>query len=277
LAVLGRINKLKVLEIDPDGAYLDVGDAGQLMLPKQQVPADCKVGDSVDVFIYMGSRENLIVTTAKVSAQVNEVAYLKVVEVNNVGAFLQWGIPKDLLVPYKQQQIKMEVDQYYLVYIYLDEDSNRLAASSKLNKYISHQSDLYKKGQPVDLVISDKTDIGYSTVINNAHWGVLFYSDVVKTVSVGQRLKGYIKNIRDDGKIDLSLEPLGYAKVDPLSEKILEQLKTNDGFIPLSDKSAPELIYKRFEVSKKAFKMSIGSLYKKRLITISREGITLVD
>ena len=276
MAVLGRINKLTVSGIDPDGAYLDAGDAGDLLLPERLVPTDCKVGDSIEVFVYLDSRENLVATTENVAAQVDEVAYLKVVAVNNVGAFLQWGLPKDLLVPFNQQQIKMQVDKSYLVYIYLDEESNRLAASSKLNKFIYHEADAYKRGQAVELMISDKTDIGYSAVINNKHWGVLFYSDVVKPVLPGQRLKGYIKKIREDGKIDLCLEPIGYAKVDPLSARILEQLEANDGFIPLSDKSSPDLIYERFGVSKKSYKMSIGSLYKKRLITIAREGISLL-
>jgi len=203
-------------------------------------------------------------------------SFLKVVQVNNVGAFLDWGLPKDLLVPFNQQQVSMLVDNDYLVFVYLDEDTNRVVASSKLNKHIQHGATIYKTRQAVELIISDITDIGYSAIINNQHWGVLYFSDVVKPLKVGQKLNGFIRKIRDDGKINLCLEAIGYDKVDSLSTKILKQLEISGGFIPLSDKSAPELINQRFGVSKKSFKMTIGTLYKKRLITIAREGITLI-
>jgi len=280
LVELGRINKLTVLTINPDGVALGQAEADRaedIYLPPNEIPNDCKVGDEIEAFIYLDSKNNRVATTKKVDAQVGEVAFLKVVEVNNVGAFLDWGLPKDLLVPFNQQRTKLLLGKSYLVYVYLDERTNRLAASTKLNKFISNSAHTYKKNQAVELAIWEKTDLGYSTVINNKHWGLLYYGDVRKQLTTGQRLNGYIKNVRNDGKINLSLQPVGHANIDPLAAKIQQQLEENNGFIPLSDKSPPELIFKHFGVSKKAFKMSVGSLFKKRLITISPEGISLVS
>ena len=275
MANIGKYNQLTVIRIDPYGAALEADELGEITLPNRFMPENCQVADRVDVFIFLDSQERLSATTQKVNAQVGEVAFLKVVQVNQVGAFLDLGIAKDLLVPFNQQQISMEVDKSYLVYVYLDEDSNRIVASSKLNRFIIHAATIYKMGQSVELMISDITDIGYSAVINHRHWGVLFFSDVVKPLKIGQKMKGFIKNIREDGKINLCLQAIGYAKVDSLSVKILKQLEKNAGFIPLSDKSPAEAIYEQFAVSKKSFKMTIGALYKKRLITISKQGITL--
>jgi predicted RNA-binding protein (virulence factor B family) len=276
LANIGCINTLKITELDHYGASLDAGELGEIILLNRNLPANSKVGDLLDVFIYHDSKDRLAATTQKPKVQIGEAAFLNVLQVNNVGAFLDWGLPKDLLVPYNQQQISMVADSSYVVFVYLDDDTGKVVASSKLNKHIHQGAKIYKQGQAVDLLITDITDIGYSAIINNQHWGVLYFNDVVRRIKVGQRFNGFIKQIRDDEKINLSLEAIGYEKVDSLSVKILRELEHNDGFIPLSDKSAPELIYQRFSVSKKSFKMTIGTLYKKRLITISREGITLV-
>ena len=277
MANIGRINTLSISKLDHYGASLDAGELGEIIVLNRNLPANAKVGDAIDVFVYHDSKDRLAATTHKPKVLIGEAAFLNVLQVNNVGAFLDWGLPKDLLVPYNQQQIAMTVDNSYVVFVYLDDDTGRIVASSKLNKHIHQGENIYKRGQAVDLLISDVTDIGYSAIINNQHWGVLYFNDVVRTIKVGQRFNGFIKQIRDDGKINLSLEAIGYEKVDSLSVKILKQLEHNDGFIPLSDKSAPDLIYQRFSVSKKSFKMTIGTLYKKRLITISPEGITLVD
>ncbi|MFT5452597.1 MAG: putative RNA-binding protein (virulence factor B family) [Enterobacterales bacterium] len=276
MANIGCINTLKITELDHYGASLDAGELGEIILLNRNLPANSKVGDLLDVFIYHDSKDRLAATTQKPKVQIGEAAFLNVLQVNNVGAFLDWGLPKDLLVPYNQQQISMVADSSYVVFVYLDDDTGKVVASSKLNKHIHQGAKIYKQGQAVDLLITDITDIGYSAIINNQHWGVLYFNDVVRRIKVGQRFNGFIKQIRDDEKINLSLEAIGYEKVDSLSVKILRELEHNDGFIPLSDKSAPELIYQRFSVSKKSFKMTIGTLYKKRLITISREGITLV-
>jgi len=277
LTYIGRTNKLEIIDITPHGASLDAENLGEVLLPNRYLSENHKVGDFVNVFIYFDNKQRLTATTQRVKAEVGNVAFLKVKQVNQVGAFLDWGLPKDLLVPFNQQQISMAVDKSYLVYVYFDEDSNRIVASSRLNRFIEHDSSKYTEGQAVELTISDITDLGYSAVINNQHWGLLFFADVVNPLKIGQRLKGYIKQIRDDGKINLSLEARGYEKVISLSTKILKQLESNDGYLPLSDKSPAELIYQRFNVSKKSFKMTIGSLYKKRLITITKDGITLVN
>ncbi|NNJ73379.1 MAG: GntR family transcriptional regulator, partial [Enterobacterales bacterium] len=185
MAEIGRFNTLKVSTINSSGAYLDGGKDGDILLPANEVPEHCKEADDLKVFIYLDAKQNLVATTKQVAAQVGEVAYLKVVEVNNVGAFLQWGPEKDLLVPFNQQRTKLMLGKSYLVFIYIDERTNRIAASSKLNKFISTNAAYYKRGQQVDLVVWEKTDLGYSTVINNKHWGLVYYADSVKPLSTG--------------------------------------------------------------------------------------------
>lgn len=277
MAEIGRVNHLFVESVAPQGVYLQGGWLGKILLPKRYVPDDCEAGDYLDAFIYLDSEDRYIATTQKPKAQVGEVAFLKVVEVNQVGAFLDWGLPKDLLVPFNQQHKTLEVGKSYLVYLYSDDETHRIAATTKLNKFISRMSDAYQQGQAVELIISDKTDIGYSAIINHHTWGVLFFSDVVTPLKHGQKLKGYIKRIREDGKIDLSLNKPGFAITEDLSIKILKALNQQQGFLPLSDKSPPEEIYQAFNVSKKAYKMTIGTLYKKKLITIEKDGIRLTD
>jgi len=272
---LGRLNRLKVSKIAPQGVYLKAGWMGDVLLPKRYVPDGCQVGDDLAAFIYLDSEDRYIATTQRPKAQVGEVAKLRVEEVNKVGAFLDWGLPKQLLVPFNQQQKTMEVGRSYLVYVYLEEESNRIAASSKLNKFISKIPTGLKQGQAVDLTITEKTELGYACAINHSYWGLLFHSDVVKPLNPGQQIKGYIKRIRQDGKVDLSLQAPGYAKVDDLSKRVLRELSAKGGFLPLSDKSPPEAIYEAFGVSKKSYKMTIGALYKQRQIRIDKDGIRL--
>ncbi len=274
---IGHTNKLEITKVTPHGALLDAKKLGKILLPNRYLPENYKVGDFINAFIYFDSKQRITATTQRVKAEVVNVAFLKVKQANQAGAFLDWGLSKDLFVPTNQQQISMTVNKSYLVYVYFDKESNRIVASSKLNRFIEHNASNYTEGQVVELSISDITDLGYSAVINNQHWGLLFFADVINALKIGQRLKGYIKQIRDDGKMNLSLEARGYEKVISLSTKILKQLENNDGYIPISDKSPAELIYQRFNVSKKSFKMTIGSLYKKRLITITKDGITLVN
>jgi predicted RNA-binding protein (virulence factor B family) len=276
LAKIGRFNLLEVIKFEPQGAYLQGGWLGEILLPKRYVPEDCEIGDPINVFVYLDSKDRFIATTQKPKAQVNEVAFLKVKDINNIGAFLDWGLPKDLLVPFNQQQSAMEADQSYLVYLYTDEETHRIAASSKLNKFIERLPTDYKQGQKVELVISDTTDLGYSAVINNKYWGLLFYSDVVRPLKVGQKVNGFIKQVRKDGKVDLSLHAPGFSKIENLADKIMDQLAKNDGYLALSDKSKPEEIAEAFSISKKAFKTAIGTLYKQRKIRIEKEGIYLL-
>ncbi|ARU55053.1 RNA binding S1 [Oleiphilus messinensis] len=277
MANIGRFNKLRVLKSAPQGVYLQGGWLGEILLPKREVPETCNPGDEIDVFVYLDSEDRYIATTKKPKAQVGEVASLKVVSVSHFGAFLDWGLPKDLLVPANEQQKTMQADHYYSVFLYTDEASNRIAGSSKLNKFISHDSKGFANAQKVDLLITDKTDIGYSAVINHRSWGLLFFSDVASPLKIGTRCTGFIKRIREDGKIDLSLQAPGYAKVDDLSRKVLNALIKADGFLPLSDKSSPDSIRDAFAVSKNAYKMTIGALYKQQLITIDKDGIRITD
>ncbi len=277
MAKIGRYNLLEVIKFEPQGAYLQGGWLGEILLPKRYVPEDCEVGDPLNVFVYLDSKDRFIATSQKPRAQVGEVAFLEVKDVNHIGAFLDWGLAKDLLVPFNQQQTSMEVGQSYLVYVYSDDETHRIAASSKLNKYITRLTKDYKQGQKVSLVISDTTDLGYSAVIDNQYWGLLFFSDVVRPLKVGQKLNGFIKQLRSDGKVDLSLHAPGFSKIENLAEKIMARLDKSEGFLPLSDKSDPESIYEAFSISKKAFKTAIGTLYKQRKIRIEKDGIYLTS
>lgn len=277
MAFLGRYNRLTVTKLEDHGVYLNASWMGDVLLPKRYVPEGCKLGDKLGAFIYLDSEDRFIATTQRPKAQVGEVAHLEVKEVNKVGAFLDWGLPKELLVPFSHQQKTMEVGRSYLVYLFVDEETNRIAASSKLNKFISKTPENIEKGQSVELTVTETTDLGYVCAINHQCWGLLFHSDVVKPLKIGQRLKGYVKRIRPDGKVDLSLQAPGFAKVDDLSKRVMRELEANDGYLALSDKSAPEAIYDKFGVSKKAYKMTIGNMYKNRLISIEKDGIRLLS
>tara|TARA_R110001592_G_scaffold360979_2_gene670513 strand:+ start:8925 stop:9770 length:846 start_codon:yes stop_codon:yes gene_type:complete len=277
LAKIGRTNLLEVVKLESHGAYLQGGWLGEILLPKRYVPEDCEIGDPLNVFIYLDSEDRYIATTLTPKAQVGEVAYLNCIAVNPTGAFFDWGLSKDLLVPFSEQHKPLKEGNDYLVYLYSDEESHRIAGSTKLNKYIERSPEGYSQGQAVTIQIDEKTDIGYSAVINHKNWGVLFYSDVVKPLKIGQRVSGFIKRIREDGKIDLSLHAPGFAKIDTLAEKVLSLLQKNNGFLALSDKSPPEEIYEQLSVSKKSYKTAIGTLYKKKLIRIERDGIYLIS
>ncbi|WP_027157166.1 CvfB family protein [Methylobacter luteus] len=272
---IGKINKLKVVKQLGYEIYLDSGTSRKILLADKKLPVNCQVGDTLDVFVYVDSEGHLAATMQKPLAQVDDVAWLKVVSVNYVGAFLDWGLPKNLLVPFSEQHHEMEVGKSYLVKLFLD-DKGRIAATTKLDEWLEEESVYFKTGQKVSLIIADKTDLGYKAVVNNSHWGLLYKNEVFQPLRKGQKLEGYIKQIRDDKKIDLMLHEPGYGKVESLTDKILSRLKQNDGYLNLSDKSPPEAIYEAFGVSKKVFKQAIGALYKKQLIRIETDGIRLV-
>jgi uncharacterized protein len=276
MATVGQINKLEIIKDTDIGVYLDGDNLGQIFMPFRYVPKGKSVGDLVKVFIYFDSKDRIIATTETPKAMVGEFACLKVIAVNQVGAFLDWGLPKDLLVPFNEQKQTMVEGKSYVVAIYYDNETNRIAATSKLNKYLDQEPGRYHNGLEVDLLICEHSDIGYNALVNGDHWGVLFDSEVYRPLKYGQKLKGYIKRIREDGKIDLSLQQPGYKKVDTLTGRVLAELIKQGGYLPLSDKSAPEAIYKTFGASKKAYKMAIGALYKNRQIAIEKEGITLI-
>jgi len=272
---IGKINKLNVVKQQGFDVYLGNGKSGKVLLADKKLPENCQIGDILDVFVYVDSEGHLAATTKTPLAQVGDIAWLKVVSLNYVGAFLDWGLPKDLLVPFSEQYHEMEVSRSYLVKVFLDY-KNRIAATTKIDKLISDESVDFEVGQKVSLIIADKSDLGVKAIINNTHWGMLYENELFQPVRKGQKLDGYIKQIREDHKIDLSLHQPGYGKVESLTDKILTKLKANNGVLMLSDKSPPEAIYATFGVSKKVFKQAIGALYKDKLISIDKSGIKLV-
>lgn len=275
MAKIGMLNELRVVKKVDFGVYLDGGGMGEILLPKRYVPKHCRVDDTLEVFIYTDSEDRIIATTETPYAMVGDFALLKVVSVSSVGAFLGWGIPKDLLVPFSEQNTTMKEGRSYLVRVYLDDRTHRIAASSKLDNYLNKEPLAFQAGQEVGLLIASQTDIGYKAIIDGSHWGVLHYNEVFQKLRMGQKIKGFIKKVRDDNKIDLCLHQPGYEKVIDLTETILNVLRDQGGFISVTDKSSPDIIYNWFNVSKKTYKKAIGSIYKRRLITIEDTGIRL--
>jgi len=273
---VGRINRLAIVRESDFGLLLDGGELGEILLPKRYVPKAWKTEDKLDVFVMLDSEDRLMATTEKPKAMVGEFALLCVKDVTKVGAFLDWGMPKDLLVPFREQRVPMRQGQSYLVHIYLDRVSGRIAASSKLDKFLRNSRTSYKQGDKVDLMIWQKTDLGYKAIINNERWGMVFQNDVFQPLERGQQVTGYIKQMRPDGYIDLCLHQPGYGKVTSLTDTILNHLKDHGGFMPVTDKNPPEDIYALFGVSKKTYKKAIGALYRKRLIDFADNGTKLV-
>jgi len=272
---IGRINILEVIKEVEFGIYLDGEEFGEILLPKKYVPKNTKAGDFLEVFIYFDSEDRIIATTEKPYATVGEFAFLKVVAANTIGAFLNWGLSKDLFVPYREQKQNMRKGSSYIVYIYLDKKSNRIAASSKFHKFFSNNPHNFLEDDEVELLVCDETDIGFNCIINGTHPGLLYKTEVFQILKPGQQIKGYIKKLRDDDKIDLCLQKPGFEHVDDFAQKILDTLAKHGGTISVGDKSSPETIYELFSVSKKTYKKAIGTLYKKRLITIEENGIRL--
>jgi len=276
MAKIGEYNSLPVKKLVPFGVYLDGGEHGEILMPMRYVPKGCKEGDVVDVFIYLDSEDRIIATTEKPYATVGEFALLRVVAISKIGAFMDWGLPKDLLVPYREQKREMKEGAEYVVYIYFDFESKRIVASAKIEKFLDNTPPEYVIGQEVDLIIINESDLGFNAIIDQAHTGVLYKNEVFQPLKRGDRLKGYIKKVREDEKIDLILQKPGYEKIDSISQAILDKLDLNNGYIAITDKSDPDDIYNLFQISKKTFKKAIGSLYRERLISLEDEGIRLV-
>lgn len=274
---LGRFNRLKVVKHVDFGVYLETHTLDEVLMPSRYLEGDVEVGDYVDCFVYLDSEDTPIATTEKPFALVNEFAYLKVVDTGSIGAFLDWGLKKDLLVPFSEQREKMEVGRRYLVRIYIDNITDRITATSKLDRFLDRWPPTYEPGQEVDLLIANQTDLGYKAIVNHAHWGMIYSNEVFRPLSYGSKTKAYIHKIRDDGKIDLMLQKSSHAQVAPLETEILEQLETAGGYLAINDKSSPELIKRQFGVSKRVFKQTIGALYKQKKITIEEQGIRLVE
>ena len=274
----GKLNKLKVVKEVDFGLYLDGGDKGEILLPGRYVPENCAVGDEIEVFIYRDSEDRIIATTEKPYVMVGGFACLKVVSVTANGAFLDWGLPKDLLVPFSEMEHKMEEDKRYVVGLYVDEHSDRIVGSAKLDDFLYDESeDEFNVGEEVDLFVANKSDLGYKLIVNESHWGLLHNQEAVRNLKRGENLKGFIKNIRPDGKIDLCLRLLPSEKTGDVSDLILKELRKEGGFIPLTDKSSPEEIKALFGVSKGHYKKAVGALYKRKMITIEQGGIRLND
>ena len=277
MAEIGRINTLEVVRETDNGFYLDGENLGEILMPQKFITEEVRNSNQATVFVYSDSEDRLVATTETPHAMVGEFALLKVVAISRFGAFLDWGLPKDLLVPFREQKLDMVEGRSYLVYIFLDLQTNRIAGSAKLDKFLDNTPPEYEPGDEVQLIITDETDLGYKAIINEEHWGMLYKNQVFQSLSVGQKTKGFISKVREDEKIDLLLEKPGYEKVDEISEKILNELKANNGFLAVSDKTSPEMIKSMFGISKKNFKKAIGGLYRKKLINFESDGLRLVD
>jgi len=264
----GQINQLVIVEKTPFGAYLNAGEQQLVFANNSLLPNEADVGDTVSVFIYQDSEGEYKTTDNQAMARVGEFARLTVVEVNNVGAFLDWGLPKDLLVPYAEQSKPLKEGQSPVVYIYQNKADGRVVASTKIEKFLDKTSHSFSVGDRVDLVITDKTDLGIKAIIDHQYLGMIHNDDLHKKVKYGQKLTGYIKNIRDDQKLDITLQKPGLAGRDALAEKILAEINKNDGVLAISDKSSPDIIAKVFGVSKKQYKTALGKLYKEKVIVI---------
>lgn len=273
---IGKMNQLEVMRLADCGLFLDGKDLGDILLPRRYAEREWGPGDTVDVFLMRDSEDRLIATTLKPLAMVGEFACLRVVSSTEVGAFLDWGLPKDLLVPFREQKVKMQEGRTYVVWIYLDHVSGRVAASTRLDRFLDKTEGNYALGDSVELMICEKTDLGYQAIINGTHWGMLFYKNVFKPLERGQRVDGFIQQVREDGKINLSLNKPGYEKVSDISETILSYLESEGGFMPISDKNSPAEIHALFGVSKKTYKQAVGALYKARKIAFEDGGTKLL-
>lgn len=272
---LGRYNTLKIERDTKVGLFLTDGTT-DILLPKKYVPERYEIGDEIAVFVYLDHEERPVATTLQPYILLDEFGWLRVNYTNKFGAFLDWGLEKDLFVPFKEQARPMEQGKRYLVYLYLDEKTNRLTASSKTNQFLSNEQITVENGEEVDLIVSHITDTGINLIINEMHKGLAYKDETYQDVKPGQRMKGYIKNIRPDGKIDVSFNKLGFESIEPNAEKILAELRASRGFLRLNDDSHPEDIKTVLQMSKKNFKKAIGSLYKSKQIEIKEDGIYLV-
>ncbi|MDC0602409.1 S1-like domain-containing RNA-binding protein [Aliiglaciecola sp.] len=273
---IGTMNHLEVVDQLPFGFYLDGGQQERILLPSNTAPADCEVGQYLDVFVYHDSEDRIIATTKTPLAFVDEVAVLRVKSLTSVGAFLDWGLEKDLLVPFSEQEKPLSEGVEYVVYVFQDPETQRLAASTKLREFLEEEGDDLKVGSEADLIICGRTDMGYKAVINGTHLGLLFKDDIFKPVRVGERTKGFIRRIRDDGKIDLCFQFHSAKARHDLTDQIIDDLEAHGGLSTLTDKSSPEEITNRFGVSKNAYKKALGALFKQKRILLSKDRITLV-
>ena len=274
---LGKFNQLEVVKEVDFGLYLDGGEEGEILLPTRYVPEGCQVGDMLNVFLYLDIDERQIATTLTPLVQVGQFACLEVAWVNQFGAFLNWGLMKDLFVPFSEQKMKMQVGRKYVIHAHLDDESYRIVASAKVERYLSKDIPDYAPGTEVDILIWQKTDLGFKAIIDNKHSGLLYENEIFCTLETGMQMRAFVKQVREDGKVDLILQKPGFQKIDDFSKTLLDYIKEHGGRMHLNDKSPAEDIYDTFGVSKKTFKKGVGDLYKKRLISLQENGITLAE
>jgi len=272
---IGKINRLSIKGMQSYGMHLDGGEWGDILLKGTYDAWKYRPGNTIDVFVYVDREQRLLATIQNPSATVGEFAGLRVVTSTTAGAFMDWGIENDLFVPKSEQQENMREGRTYVVFIFLNEKTNRITGSSKLHKFLNLQPPQFKEGEEVELTVYAETDLGYSAIVDSSHTGMIYKNEIFQKLVPGQRLQGYVKKIREDLKIDLRLQQTGFQGVDDISQVILDTLKNSGGMVAITDKSPPEEIYALFGVSKKVFKKAIGALYKKRLIVIDTDGIRL--
>ena len=274
---IGDYNTLNVVRSTNVGVFLEDDQGTEILLPNKYVPKDIRLNESLEVFCYLDHEERPVATTLKPLVVRDGFAYLKVAQVNKIGAFLDWGLEKQLMVPFKEQQTRLEEGKSYVAHCFLDEESFRLAASTKIDKFLSKEGMDYKVNDEVNLLVYRKTDLGWEVIIDNRCKGLLFFSDVFREISIGHKCIGYIKGIREDEKIDISLEPIGLKVLDIAAGRILDELMARNGFLALHDKSSPDEIKRVLQMSKKSFKKGVGVLYKQRKIQLQPNGIKLTD
>ncbi|HLP78755.1 MAG TPA: S1-like domain-containing RNA-binding protein [Candidatus Paceibacterota bacterium] len=278
MAILGKRNTLSIVRASGPGLYLDGGELGEILLPGRYIPADLKPKDTLDVFVYRDSEDRLVATTEIPHATVGEFACMKVLSVNDrVGAFLDWGLAKDLLLPFREQEKPVRTGQRVVVFVYLDPKSQRIVASSRLHRHLSRELPHYRNSQPVNLLITGASPLGYKAIVENSHMGLLYRDKTTVPLQIGQRIQGYVRNVRPGGELDLSLDASGYKRVAPLTDQLVKALEENGGRLAFDDDSSPEAIRQKFSVSKKAFKQALGKLYKARRIRFTNPGIELLD
>ncbi|MBW1297243.1 CvfB family protein [Aquimarina litoralis] len=274
---LGEYNTLEFVRERDQGVYLSDQEGNEVLLPNKYVPKEFMIRDEIKVFVYLDHEERIVATTLEPYATVNSFAYLKCTTVSEIGAFMDWGLEKELFIPFREQASKMRVGSWYLVYVYLDKETNRLVGSSKTNSFLDNSLVLLSSYDEVDLIASHPSPHGWNMIVNQKHLGLVYQDEIFQKLTTGDQLKGFVKKVRPDGKIDLTLQRHGYRSIEPNAQQILQELKLQGGFIDLNDKSDPNDIKEVFQLSKKSFKKAIGSLYKAKKIVIEKDGIRLID
>lgn len=274
---IGTYHTLEILRLTPPGLFLGDGEKeNEVLLPNKYIPKEYKIGDKITVFVYQDFDERVVATTLTPKITLNSMAMLRVVDKGKIGVFMDWGLEKDLLVPFSEQLTSMKVGNRYLIYMYYDELSGRLVGTQKYKRYLSNETMTLKEGDEVDILIADNTKLGVNVIVNGKHRGLIYHDEIFQEIDPGDRLKGYVKKIREHNKLDISLQPIGVASIEPNAEKILKALGKNNGRLDLTDNSSPEIIYETLGMSKKLFKKALGALYRQKLVTLESDHIRAV-